>query len=255
MTFFEFPGAPRAARAGDGMVHRIIWRVGDAEALDFWAQRLAAEGIATGARAACLRFADPEGLDARAASSPTRNDAPLVARAADIPAEHALLGFHGVRAYARDPERSQQPAAQALGFTRDGRRGWVAAGERAAQAPTTTTRRPTAPRHPGRRDGPPHRLGGRRRRRARGAGATASPRPARHPTPIIDRQYFHSVYFREPSGVLFELATATSASRSTRPLGAPGRGAAAAAQHEPLRERLEQSLAPLQNPRAEQVER
>ena len=39
LTFFEFPGAPRG-RAGAGMVHRIGWRVGSVEALDFWAQRL-----------------------------------------------------------------------------------------------------------------------------------------------------------------------------------------------------------------------
>src|SRR3954465_10886424 len=57
MTFFEFPGA-RRGRAGEGMVHRVIWRVGSPEALDFWAERLGArrEGDT-------VRFADPEGLE------------------------------------------------------------------------------------------------------------------------------------------------------------------------------------------------
>src|SRR5436309_13974232 len=39
LTFFEYPGLPRG-RAGAGMVHRIVWRVSGAEALDFWEQRL-----------------------------------------------------------------------------------------------------------------------------------------------------------------------------------------------------------------------
>src|SRR3954454_19095089 len=46
MTFFEFPGAPPGT-AGAGMVHRIRWRVGGEEALDFWDERLRGEGVAT----------------------------------------------------------------------------------------------------------------------------------------------------------------------------------------------------------------
>src|SRR5437660_10017259 len=44
ITFFEYPGA-RRGRAGAGMVHRVVWRVGSEEALDFWAARLAGEGF------------------------------------------------------------------------------------------------------------------------------------------------------------------------------------------------------------------
>src|SRR5436309_4891756 len=44
ITFFEYPGA-RRGRAGAGMVHRVVFRVPDAAALDFWADRLASEGI------------------------------------------------------------------------------------------------------------------------------------------------------------------------------------------------------------------
>src|SRR3954470_5219593 len=44
LTFFEYPNAV-PGRAGAGMVHRIVWRVGSDEALDFWARRLAAEGV------------------------------------------------------------------------------------------------------------------------------------------------------------------------------------------------------------------
>src|SRR3954469_24114884 len=61
LTFFEYPHAI-PGRAGDGMVHTIVWRVASAEALDFWAERLAREGIATERAGDRLRFADPEGL-------------------------------------------------------------------------------------------------------------------------------------------------------------------------------------------------
>ena len=74
LTFFEFPGAPHGP-AGDGMVHTIGWRVASEDALDFWEERLAGRGIATERGDGSLRFSDPEGLGARAASS-----APLTTR-------------------------------------------------------------------------------------------------------------------------------------------------------------------------------
>src|SRR4051812_25320365 len=62
LTFFEYPGA-REGRAGDGMVHRIVWRVGSADALGFWADRLAADGVeVTRGDGESVLFADPEGL-------------------------------------------------------------------------------------------------------------------------------------------------------------------------------------------------
>src|ERR687890_756207 len=61
LTFFEYPGAVRG-RAGAGMVHRIVSRVGTPEALDFWSVRLGDEGIETRREGQRLRFSDPEGL-------------------------------------------------------------------------------------------------------------------------------------------------------------------------------------------------
>src|SRR5919205_294245 len=61
ITFFEYPGA-RRGRAGAGMVHRVVWRVASAEALDFWEQRLGGEGVATERGDGSLLFADSEGL-------------------------------------------------------------------------------------------------------------------------------------------------------------------------------------------------
>src|SRR5919206_2169849 len=61
LTFFEYPGAI-PGRPGAGMVHTIVSRVGARAALDFWAERLAAEGVEAEHDGDSLRFADPEGL-------------------------------------------------------------------------------------------------------------------------------------------------------------------------------------------------
>src|SRR5438045_1132078 len=64
ITFFEYPGAA-PGRAGDGMIHTIVWRVGSEEALDFWTDRLSAERegrLGAERNGETVRFADPEGL-------------------------------------------------------------------------------------------------------------------------------------------------------------------------------------------------
>ncbi|HKZ12733.1 MAG TPA: VOC family protein, partial [Solirubrobacterales bacterium] len=104
LTFFEYPGTALGT-AGAGMVHRIVWRVGAPESLDFWEGRLGAHDIATRREGDSLHFSDPEGLDHElfVADVP---DAPLTADHPEIPRELALQGFHAVRAYAAAPEAS-----------------------------------------------------------------------------------------------------------------------------------------------------
>src|ERR671924_149111 len=107
ITFFEYPGAQRG-RAGAGMIHTIVWRVGSEEALDFWRERMGT-----------IPFDDPEGLrhDLVVATVP---DEPLIADHPEIPRELALQGFEGARAYARNPELRTVPFLAALGFKRSG---------------------------------------------------------------------------------------------------------------------------------------
>src|SRR5436190_18531064 len=64
LTFFEYPGIPQG-RAGDGMVHRIVWRVASTDALGFWAERLGGHGVEARRLQGRdgLRFDDPEGLE------------------------------------------------------------------------------------------------------------------------------------------------------------------------------------------------
>src|SRR3982750_4131429 len=84
MTFFEYPHAI-PGRAGAGMIHRIVWRVADAAALDFWAEPLALlETPVTRGDDGSVRFSDPEGLDHELVVNATP-DAPLVADHPEIP--------------------------------------------------------------------------------------------------------------------------------------------------------------------------
>src|SRR3954452_19880298 len=61
ITFFEYPNA-RPGKAGAGMVHRVVWRVGSEDGIAFWEERLRAEGVAVERKDGSLLFADPEGL-------------------------------------------------------------------------------------------------------------------------------------------------------------------------------------------------
>jgi glyoxalase family protein len=192
ITFFEYPGAVRG-RAGNGMVHRVVFRVADGAALDFWEDRVGGERSD-----GSLVFPDPEGLDLELQVDDS-GDPPLTARHPEIPEEHAIRGFAGVRAYAAVPEVSA-PFLTSLGFEP----GWEVRGEERGgfyvyDAPPAGRGIPGAgtvhhvafasklDEHPGWVE------------RARAAGA--------RPTPVIDRFWFRSIYFREPSGVLFEIAS------------------------------------------------
>jgi len=60
ITFFEYPGA-RRGRAGRGLVHRVVFRVGSEDALDFWEERLRAADVDVTRAPGSLVFSDPEG--------------------------------------------------------------------------------------------------------------------------------------------------------------------------------------------------
>src|SRR6516225_2373877 len=87
LTFFEFPDAA-PGRAGAGMIHRLRWRVGSRDALEFWSERLQAEGVGVEhpPDTDAIRFADPEGLALELAVTASQ-DEPLTAYAQDIPDE------------------------------------------------------------------------------------------------------------------------------------------------------------------------
>ncbi len=69
------------------------------------------------------------------------------------------------------------------------------------------------------------------------------------PTPVIDRFYFRSIYFREPSGVLFEIATLGPGFTADEPLESLGEKLSLPPDYEPMRERIEATVTPITNPR------
>ena len=245
MTFFEFPGA-RRGRAGAGMVHTVCFRVGSTDALDFWQQRLEGGGVDASRSGRALRFADPEGLGLALLVNEDVSDAPLVAQSPDVPAAHAIQGFHGVRAYARDVAPTE-PILAALGMEQEQPGRWVAAGaERRGQIGWDP-----APDEPGIEGaGTVHHIAWNAADDAElDAWRERIIRAGGHPTTIVDRQYFHSVYFRVPAGVLFELATRDIGFHLDEPAEHLGEALKLPPQHEHLRDRLEQVLTPIANPR------
>ncbi|UGS36060.1 VOC family protein [Capillimicrobium parvum] len=247
MTFFEYPGSPRG-RAGAGMVHQIGWRVADAAALDFWAARLGDEGIVTERDGDRLRFADREGLAHELVVADVA-DAALIAEHPEVAPEVALRGFDGVRAYNDRPERSAQLLTEVLNFraTDDGGRRFEARGE---QRGGTYTYDPAPEQHGLQGAGTVHHV----------AWSAALDEiepwqqllqrtPAVRPTPVIDRFYFRSVYFREPSGVLFEIATRGPGFDVDEDAARLGESVALPPFLESRREQIERTLTPLPNPR------
>jgi glyoxalase family protein len=127
LTFFEYPGAA-PGRAGAGMIHRILWRVDSVDSLAFWRERLAGAGTDSQLKRESLLFADPEGLEHELLVSAS-GDQPLRATAPEVPPEHALAGFEGVRAYSNRPAGSERLLAEALGFARTAGERWEVRGQ------------------------------------------------------------------------------------------------------------------------------
>jgi glyoxalase family protein len=240
MTFFEFPAAA-PGRHGAGMIHTVAWRVAAPAALDFWADRLEHAGRPVQRDDDHLRATDPEGIGLEIVASEAP-DAPLAAAAPDIPAEHALLGFHGIRAHALDPDRSR-PLLDRLGFDAEN----TLAGEHRRAAYTYDP----APAERGLQGaGTVHHVAWASRDEDHAAWRNAAIEGGAQPTPIIDRTYFHSIYFREPNGVLFEIATLSPGFSVDEPADRLGTSLVLPPQHEHLRPQLERTLTPVTNPRS-----
>ncbi|WP_343075537.1 ring-cleaving dioxygenase [Conexibacter arvalis] len=250
LTFFEYPGA-RRGRAGAGMIHTIVLRVGSEASLDFWRLRLADEQIDServGEGPGSLRFADPEGLGYELVVDES-GDEPLTAVSPDIPAEHAIRGFAGVRAYSAAPERSAPLLRDVLGFIsdHDDQLHWEARGERRggfyAYDPAPAERGLQGA-------GTVHHVAFASYDDDIEAWEERVTKAGRHTSGLVDRFWFRSVYFREPSGVLFELATLGPGFTSDEPLERLGESLVLPPRLEPLRAQIEPALTPLPNPRA-----
>jgi glyoxalase family protein len=244
ITFFEYPGAARG-KAGPGMVHTIVWRVASDAALDFWEERLQARAQAVARSGDSLTFEDPEGVrhELRVDAS---DDEPLVARHPEIPQEHALRGFDGVRAYAIDPERSTALLEDTLGFEPRGNYTWEARGDKrggwyAYDTPPEGRGIPGA--------GTVHHVAWSTTMEEHEAWQERVAEAGHRPTPVIDRFYFKSIYFREPNGILFELATLGPGFATDEDPEHLGERLSLPPDYEHLREQIEPRLTPLPSAR------
>ena len=255
LTFFESRGAPRG-RPGAGMVHRIVWRVGSDDALDFWRERLEGAGRsvarteATSARApeaaaGGLRFADPEGLGHELVVDRS-GDAALSGTHDEIPAALVLLGFDGLRAFSAEAARSSAVLEETLGFEPAGDDRWEVRGE--TRGGFYACDEPPAERGlPG--VGTVHHVAWSSPEADHDAWQQRIADAGLGPTPVIDRHYFKSVYFREPSGVLFEIATAGPGFTVDEPQDCLGETLSLPPFLESRRAEIESGLTPIVNPR------
>ena len=212
LTFFAWPGAPRG-RTGTGEPTAVALAVPEG-ALAYWRARLEAAGVSPGAverrfGEAQIAFADPDGMSIELVEDPGAQ-----ARAGwpdgPVPRERAIRGLHGVTLESPRLEGSAALLTGTLGFAAAGReqdrwRFRSVAGESGLRVDLVD--RPEVPRG---------RLGaGIIHHVAWRAADDAAQRAWReilagaglHATDVRERVYFRSIYFHEPGGVLYEIAT------------------------------------------------
>jgi glyoxalase family protein len=222
------------------MVHRIVHRVPSPDSLGFWADRLGSEGVSTSRVDDGLRFADPEGLEHefRVVDVP---DAPLVARSTEVPSEHALQGFHAVHAAVANPRKSRELLTGVLGFEERAENAFETRGEARGGS---IVFEPAAGRGFG-GAGTIHHIAWASRMDDHDAWRTQVLDAGMQATPVIDRYYFRSVYFREPGGILYEIATIGPGFATDEPAETLGERLALPPDFERLREQVEPLLTPL----------
>jgi glyoxalase family protein len=208
LTFFPWPMA-RLGSHGAGQATVTSFSVPEGS-LGWWIERLNRFGIDHEAPRPrfdeeVLALRDPDGLLLE-----------LVPRAGDdrkpweggpVPAEHAVRGFEGVTLTEWNPDITSEVLTGLLGFRRTGELGDRIRFDAGGGTRVDVIGSPSAPRGVG-AAGTVHHVAWRTPDDAQQrAWHEELLRRGFHVSPILDRQYFHSIYFREPGGVLFEIAT------------------------------------------------
>ena len=250
LTFFPIPGARRAT-PGTGNVVEVGMAV-SAGSLGFWEERLAAAG-ASPERARprfgeeALTFRDPDGLPlALVAAERPLATAPWPR--STVPERHQVRGFHAVRLWERELETTARFLGEALGLAPAGEEdGWhrFVAGDGAASRIVEVKETPDARRGAGGAGGVHHVAFAVADDDEQAAVRAAVVEAGARPTPVIDRFWFRSVYFHEPGGVLFELATEGPGFTADEDLGALGERLILPPWLEPRRAAIESALPPL----------
>jgi glyoxalase family protein len=244
LTWFEFAGAV-PGRPGAGMIHTLQLGVESDAALGFWEQRLAAAGYPVDRAGGSLKFADYDGLGLELVVADQGN-VPLRAVHPEVPVEFAIGGVEGARAFHRGAVELDRPLlTDTLGFTE------TSEGQYQLAGPTRRFRygydAPTANGIPG--AGTVHHIAWHSADEDHVAWQELVAAAGQHVTPVIDRDYFFSIYFREPQAVLFEIASTSPGFAVDEDPAHLGEALRLPKQHEHLRAQLERTLTPIVNPR------
>jgi glyoxalase family protein len=213
LTFFPWEDAA-AGRTGDGFTEETAFRI-PLESIGFWTHRLIERSVPHKALEkrfgeTVLPLTDPDGMSlalvgvAGASSEAAWSDG-------SVPAEHAIRGFHGITLMLARAAPTGSILTNVLGFKEIGREDRLVRYATDSTAPGgTLTIRETGGFLPGQMGrGSVHHIAFRARDDAQQAAMADTLRKEHglRPTEQIDRKYFRSVYFREPGGMLFEIAT------------------------------------------------
>ena len=251
LTFFPYEHA-HPGRVGEGQATATAYAVPEG-AVDWWVDRLAADGLDLGTPAErfgrrVLPFRDPDGLVLELVETPAATEG-----WADGPVPlHAALGaFFGVTLCVADPAPTARLLTDLLGYREVGEeRGRLRLENPAADRAAFVDLSCAPGTGPGRMGaGAVHHVAFRvPTDEAQVEVREALMAHGHQPTPVIDRQYFHSIYFREPGGVLFEIATDPPGFAVDEPADALGTSLRLPPQYEGRRAQIERRLPPLRVP-------
>ena len=253
ITFFPWADAPQGRR-GNGQIVDISFAI-PATALAYWIDRLSQHGVSvkgpiTRFDERVISFSDPHGLSLELV---THQDAESRSawKQGPIPEASAIRGFSGITMAEANLEPTATMLTEILGFRfsrKEGNRFRYEGGEVGSGARIDVLVRPDQPQgriavgtvhHVAwRTEDDAHELDWQRHLLEHG----------HHPTPVQDRQYFHSIYFREPGGVLFEIATDNPGFAVDEPVEELGEHLKLPPWLETHRAEIEQALLPLQVP-------
>jgi glyoxalase family protein len=247
LTTFPWRG-DRQGTIGTGQITATSFVIPEGST-DFWRSRLKDHGVeATGPERRfdeqVLSFADPDGLINELVSRPgttARDDWQGEA----VPHEHAILGFSSVTLTSTHPDRTAEVLTDLLGFTLIGESDRLRRFVADRSAPGSVVDLVADPEGPRGTEGPGtvHHVAWRTRDEAEqlewcelltGAGL--------HVTEVRDRSYFKSIYFREPGGILFEIATDPPGFTLDEPLDALATGVRLPPWYEDRRAEIEPGL-------------
>ncbi|HEV8455680.1 MAG TPA: ring-cleaving dioxygenase [Gemmatimonadales bacterium] len=255
LTFFPWPGG-RPGRQGTGQVGTVSLAI-PPSSLGFWVERLLAHGIRYEGPTRrfdeqVLAFKDPDGLLLELVASPRVVNTPPWLEG-PVPFEHAVRGLHGATLWEDGDIGSADFLTRTIGFQPVGEEGTLLRFQSADLGSGTVVDLRRAPgfwRGAG-GVGTVHHMAFRADNdRAQLAKRAEIESQGVDITPVIDRQYFHSVYFREPGGVLFEVATDPPGFTIDEPAAELGTHLKLPPVYEANRAELERLLPALQLPHA-----